>query len=100
MVESSGAHARRILAINTGSSSLKAGLFLIDRGELIRQCTFTVERIGSGASRRSMALENEKPVSENGRIPDHADALKWVFEKMREHGWLAELLAVGHRIVH
>jgi acetate kinase len=100
MADSSRAYARRILAINTGSSSLKAGLFLIDRDELSRRGTFTVERIGSDASRRSIALANEKPTTETEWIPEHADALNWVFEKMRERGWLAELLAVGHRIVH
>lgn len=71
-----------VLALNGGSSSLKAGLY--DAADPPRKLVaVTVERIGLP-----------------GEAPDHAHALGRVVAALEPFGGLAALGAVGHRIVH
>ena len=69
-----------VLTLNTGSSSLKYGLFDLTRGgDAVVEGL--VERIGAG-----------------GRT--HAEALDAVLGALARDGHLAALTAVGHRVVH
>ena len=69
-----------ILTLNAGSSSLKYGLFDLDRGEE-PVVEGLVERVGEGGS-------------------SHASSLASVMEELRGAGRLEGLRAVGHRVVH
>ncbi len=77
-----------VLVVNAGSSSLKVKL-------LPQRLAFLVERIGGEASARG-----DVPVGEVRHVRDHTDALRLCLEALAEHGALAALVAVGHRVVH
>lgn len=68
----------RVLVLNSGSSSLKYAVVDADSGDTIADGI--VERIG------------------DGDIPDYASALRVMFEDLA--GDIANLKAVGHRVVH
>ena len=81
-----------ILILNAGSSSIKLTLF--DRG-LTRRLSGIADGIG-GASRLRIGEETHAP-----DLPDHAAALKAVFDGLSAQGVaLDDLCAVGHRVVH
>lgn len=69
---------RRVLVINSGSSSLKYAVIEPDTARMVADGI--VERIG------------------DGEIPDHAAALRVVFGELADD--MAGLVAVGHRLVH
>jgi acetate kinase len=91
---------RAILTINTGSSSVKAAVFAEQDGELRREVSLTVERIGRPGSKRSVAMPGGEVASETAEIPDFAAALDWVLDQLNERGRLDALAAAGHRVVH
>lgn len=91
---------RAILTINTGSSSVKAALFAEAGGELRRELSFTVERIGRPGSKRSVAAPGDEAAAEAVEIPDFAAALGWVLDQLADRGRLESLAAAGHRVVH
>lgn len=79
--------ARRVLVVNSGSSSLKYAVVEPDSGNMVTDGI--VERIGEG------------PRAQGGRtteVPDHAAALRVVFDESADD--LAGVVAVGHRVVH
>lgn len=94
----------RVLVLNSGSSSVKYQVIdtAEDRSLLIGQ----VERIGAGGTilTQTRAADGDR-IKESGSILDHRDAIRVVLERIvgSEHGVidsLAELDAVGHRVVH
>lgn len=77
--------ARRVLVINSGSSSLK--FQLVDPESGVAASTGIVERIGE----------------ESSPVPDHDAALRRAFDMLAGDGVdlnTAGLVAVGHRVVH
>lgn len=81
-----------ILVLNAGSSSIKLTLFAPD---LSVQMTGIADGIG-GPSRLRLG-----DVSRTLPLPDHQTALREVFNALSDQGiTLAELAAVGHRVVH
>lgn len=89
---------RHVLVLNAGSSSLKYQV--VDPGSGEAPVRGIVERIGSGAAR----LTHEDHAGEAGRdldADDHRAALAAVHDALERSGvGEAELLAVGHRVVH
>jgi acetate kinase len=67
-----------VLVLNSGSSSLKYAVVEADSGNMVAEGI--IERIG------------------DGEVPDHAAALRAVFDELAED--MAGLVAVGHRVVH
>jgi len=81
-----------ILILNAGSSSIKLTLFDLD---LTRRLSGIADGIG-GASRLRIGGDTHAL-----DLPDHAAALKAVFEGLSAQGVaLEDLCAVGHRVVH
>lgn len=81
---------RKILVLNSGSSSLKYRLFDLD-GEGVL-ASGLVERIGEPP-----AAEGEPPV------PDHRAAIAGIVRRLEDSGSLsggADLAGIGHRVVH
>src|SRR5215218_11524278 len=95
--------ARRLLTINTGSSSLKAALYRL-REDTAESPELRVEasRIGSrGGGIRLADARGETLDERRGDLPDHAAALDALLSRLRDRGLdRDDLAAVGHRIVH
>jgi acetate kinase len=88
-----------VLVLNAGSSSLKYQLLDMDDGEVV--ASGLVERIGEDAGRLVHGTRDGEPLTEEGKIPDHAAALDRVLAAFERTGGLAEApFAVGHRVVH
>ncbi|MGL4990376.1 MAG: acetate kinase [Sarcina sp.] len=92
-----------ILVINCGSSSLKYQL--IDMSNETVLATGLVERIGINGSVLLQKVEGKEKFINEQPMKNHEDAIKLVVEALisDEHGVissLAEINAVGHRVVH
>jgi acetate kinase len=94
---------RRLLTINTGSSSLKAAVYRLREGAT-EPPEFRVEasRIGGrGGDLRLADARGEILDERQDGLPDHAAALDALLSRLRDRGLDGdELAAVGHRIVH
>ena len=87
---------RRLLAVNTGSSSLKLGVFHAVH-QVWRERSIHVARVGDTQSRLTVHDEaGHVLLDERRRIADHADALRCAFDSLDA---LTDVTGVGHRIV-
>ncbi|MCH5280359.1 MAG: acetate kinase [Lachnospiraceae bacterium] len=92
-----------ILVINCGSSSLKYQLIDSDSEEVLAKGL--CERIGISGSAITHQPAGKDKVTEEVKMEDHTDAVKYVIEKLVDPevgvvGSLEEIGAIGHRIVH
>ena len=88
-----------ILTINTGSSSLRARLYLANQDERPVR-TAEVERIGQTGARLNVfeddcCLLSEQPLD----LPDHGTALRALLARLTEADGNG-VAAISHRIVH
>ncbi|WP_031433100.1 acetate/propionate family kinase [Methylomarinum vadi] len=95
----------KTLVLNSGSSSIKYSLF--DMGEQSVIVSGLIERIGEAESRHRFELhlaDTEARCDEkNAIIGDHRQGLQNLFTLLSECGALknaAELVCIGHRVVH
>jgi acetate kinase len=89
-----------LLTINTGSSSLKAGLYRLEQSER-RELAAEFERIGKPESRlRISDAHGTALIDESRELPDHEAALKVLFDWLRHEHNVGNLGGVGHRVVH
>jgi acetate kinase len=89
-----------LLVLNSGSSSLKFGVFATNDDHVLLVCRGAVERIGSGEGKIWLksaddAVQYEEPKS----FSSQTTALQFVHAKLSDLGFEA-VVAVGHRIVH
>ena len=90
----------RVLTINSGSSSVKFGLFEIERTEKLL-LSGELERIGLRAGMFQIHnATGETLVDQHKDLPDHDAALKRLFTWLEQHEPDQSLDAVGHRVVH
>ena len=93
---------KKILVLNSGSSSLKYQLFNVEGEEYTVVAKGLAERIGIDGSKVSIkyADGNKKEVSV--ALPTHNEALNEVFNLLLDGAIsdLKEITAVGHRVVH
>jgi acetate kinase len=90
---------KHVLAINGGSSSLKAAVFELAAPPR-RVASVKVERIGSAEAGLSASFEGQEPRHQKIQAPTNEAALQAVvncFGKLMEPGSLA---GAGHRLVH
>jgi len=92
-----------ILALNCGSSSVKYKLYLWEKRQTLTKGI--VERIGIAGSFISFAVPGQGEKKIAYECPDHRCALQLIIDTLTspEHGVLkelAEITAVGHRVVH
>ncbi len=90
----------RVLTINTGSSSVKAGLFDIDeRGETLL-LSAAGERLGAHGGRMALQDAGATLREQGDGLRDHAAALRLLFGWLGEPALAARPEAIGHRVVH
>jgi acetate kinase len=90
---------RHILTINTGSSSLKAGLYQVAPEEIPTQ-TATVERIGQAGARLRVDAGDGGSTNQVLALPDHDAAMRALLRWIASDGTDKQVAAIGHRIVH
>ena len=94
---------RRLLTINTGSSSLKAALYRL-REDTTETPELRVEasRIGGRGGGMRLADDRDETLDERrDDLPNHSAALDALLSRLRDRGLdQDDLTAVGHRIVH
>jgi acetate kinase len=89
---------KRILAINSGSSSLKVALYDVDKIETLL-VSIEVRRVGiPGGWMRATDRSGRNVLDRHVDLPDHAAALSMTLTWLRDEKH--EINAVGHRIVH
>ena len=94
---------RRLLTINTGSSSLKAALYRLQEDATeTPELRAEASRIGGrGGGLRLADARGETVDERQDDLPDHAAALDALLSRLRDRGLdQDDLTAVGHRIVH
>lgn len=98
---------KKVLVINTGSSSIKYQLFDMPAGRVL--CAGLVERIGetSGTITHTVypGTKNEKKVSEKVEKVSHTDGMHRIATLLVAKEWgvlhsVTEVALVGHRVVH
>ena len=97
--ESTGAGSH-VLALNSGSSSLKFGLYRVDSTPI--EAVLSGEAQSIGESRGTFAARdsrNHQLVSEDAPLPSQREAIERIGRLLAESGVRAPL-AIGHRIVH
>ena len=89
-----------VLALNSGSSSLKFGLYVVGPGSVERLVSGEAEAIGATGSRfRAEDSRGAVVASEGGCIADQRGAVVRVAQLLATLG-LPSPAAIGHRIVH
>jgi acetate kinase len=89
-----------ILVLNSGSSSLKFGVFTARDGDEQAWLSGSAKGIGRGNGTWSMKSSDGRiDVSQDHLMESQQDALTRVADALREH-LSAPLAAVGHRVVH
>jgi acetate kinase len=90
----------RILTINSGSSSIKFGMYEMQGSERLVLSGY-LARIGLRAGIFKITNSTAKPLEEkHTKLPDHAYALKLLFDWLEKHEASQKLDAVVHRVVH
>ena len=94
--------ARRLLTINTGSSSLKAALYRLREDTMeTPELRAEASRIGGRGSLRLADARGETLDERRDDLTEHAAALDALLSRLRDRGLdQNDLAAVGHRIVH
>jgi acetate kinase len=90
----------RILTINSGSSSIKVGLYEMEETERL-VLSGSIQRIGlAGGIFQIRDSNNKTMVDKHTNLHDHDIALKILFEWLEQHEPGKTLDAMSHRIVH
>jgi acetate kinase len=87
---------RRVVALNAGSSSIKAAMLRVGDEGVVRERTATIAGIGGDAVLRVVGAH--RPREERRALPDQASALALALDAVTEESGPPD--AVGHRIVH
>jgi len=89
-----------VLAINTGSSSLKAALYRMSESESL-VLAVDVTRIGASGSRiRITDAAGDTVFDRQDVMRDHDAALQATFAWLEQHDSVRQVRGVGHRVVH
>ena len=93
---------KKILVLNSGSSSLKYQLFNVDGEDYKVVAKGLAERIGIDGSKVSIKYADGSKKEVSVDLPTHNEALNEVFNLLLDGAIknLTEITAVGHRIVH
>jgi len=91
---------RRILTMNRGSSTLKSALYQSGKHDELL-LSISVDHAGGSSGRLKIADSSGATVFDSAIEDGNSNvALEVMLAWMRGHGFLAQLAAVGHRLVH
>ena len=91
---------RRILTMNRGSSTLKSALYQSGKHDELL-LSISVDHAGGSSGRLKIADSSGATVFDSAIEDGNSNvALEFMLAWMRGHGFLAQLAAVGHRLVH
>jgi len=91
---------KRILTINSGSSSIKFSLYRMGQRETLA-LRGEIQGIGlSGSLFHAGNADGTSLIKEQRDLPDHTAALKVILEWLHENSLDRDLNAAGHRVVH
>lgn len=91
----------KILTINCGSSSLKFGVFEIEKNYFI--ANGIIERINIGGSFMSLEPLNQDKIKKEKEIKNHKEAFEFMIDELISNSIISskqEIKAVAHRVVH
>ena len=93
---------KKILVLNSGSSSVKYQLFSVENGEFTSLAKGMAERIGLPNSVISYSSSKEPKLSKQMDFPNHEAAIKELLQVLLRHNIksLDEIDAVGYRMGH
>ena len=101
MASAAPADGRRILAVNSGSSSLKFAVFHTASRAVTLECGGTLDRIGLESGHFQVHDSGGQTLhDERLSVPDHPAALSHVLAWLENRPGGARLDAAGHRVVH
>jgi len=85
-----------VLAVNAGSSSLKASL-INDQG--VKVASFQVEQLETASAKLRF---QHGDTNDETAIPDcsYEEALGRIMEHLKNHDWISNVVGSGHRVVH
>ena len=92
---------KKILVLNSGSSSLKYQLFGVDGDKYEVIAKGLADRIGIDNSFVTIKIRDGEKVTKNVDIPSHQEAIREVFALLLNGALssMGELAGVGHRVV-
>ena len=92
---------KKILVLNSGSSSLKYQLFAVDGDKYEVIAKGLADRIGIDNSFVTIKIRDGEKITKNVDIPSHQEAIREVFALLLNGalGSMSELSGVGHRVV-
>jgi acetate kinase len=90
---------RRLLTLNSGSSSLKFAVFTVGNPPR-RILSGNITGLDRQPSMKIRSREGREIACENIAARDHGAGLDVAWQWLEEHGELRDLTAAGHRIVH
>ena len=97
---SSDRRATVVLALNSGSSSLKFGLYRVEEGRADALVAGTASLLAGGGSRfEARTAKDDSSVSETDDFADHRGAVERIAALVRESGQPRPDV-IGHRVVH
>lgn len=92
--------ALNVLALNSGSSSLKFALYRAAESEAEMLLSGEIETIGATEGKfHAHDAEGKSLLSERGAVPDQRHAIKRIVELIADHK-MPPPDAIGHRVVH
>ena len=93
---------KKILVLNSGSSSLKYQLFNMDDNTHRVMAKGLAERIGEKDSNLTLKTPDGQVITQNMPLPDHKTTLEQIFRLLIPAvlSDISELSAVGHRLGH
>ena len=89
----------QILVLNSGSSSIKYGLYRANEQSLQRYARGVIDRIGQQA-RFYYQVEDKQDQVDLPTATDHISALQYLLERLQDQISSESQLLVGHRVVH
>ncbi len=93
--------SNQVLTINGGSSSVKFALFDHTEKSLRRELVGTIQRIGLPNSLMQVRIGSDKVLETiQLNIASPQEAVARLIAGLQEHVGLANIMAIGHRIVH
>ncbi len=90
---------RRILVINTGSSSIKFRVYQLENNTLIDQQRGQIEKIGLQPTFISSNGDGKETIKLDSHYDHHA-SLRFLLDHLSQHFSDDQNLSIGHRVVH